>query len=78
MKRNDYSEVKKMDIKTLVAKVKSLKKDLQQLQIDRSMQKLTDLKGAAKKRCDLAQVLTALRQKELILFLTKQEIKDAQ
>jgi len=69
MKKQALAEIKKLDIKAIREKVESAKIDLQKLVLDKSMNKLTDVKTLDKKRKDLAQMLTILRQKELLIQL---------
>lgn len=59
MKRNELVQIKSLDIKELIEKVKSFRKDLADL----------DVKAISKKRKDLAQVLTVMRQKQLLAEL---------
>lgn len=66
MKRNDLQELKTLTSKVLIEKVKTLKGELADLVIDKNMSKLKDLKVLGKKRKDIAQILTVLRQKELV------------
>ena len=66
MKRNDLLEVKALDQKALLERVKTLRGVLADLVIDKHMNKLTDLKVISKRRKDLAQVLTTLRQKQML------------
>ena len=66
MKRNDLAEIKKSDIKDLLVRVSKARAELTGLRVDKSMGKISDLKAVLKKRKDLAQLLTVLRQKQLI------------
>ncbi|MBI2022517.1 50S ribosomal protein L29 [Candidatus Daviesbacteria bacterium] len=66
MKKNDLMEVKKLDIKALIDKSKALKNEISELVLDKNMDKLKDLKVISKKRKDLAQTMTVIRQKQLI------------
>ncbi len=66
MKKNDLTQVKSFDIKTLVEKAKNTKKEIADLIMDKNMSKLKDLKVISKKRKDLAQILTILKQKQLL------------
>lgn len=66
MKKNDLAEIKKMEDKALLEKVVKLKSELKGLILDKSMNKLSNLKQIKHKRKDLAQILTVFRQKELI------------
>lgn len=78
MKRNNLNEVKDLDIKALFERAKALKIEISETIMDKNMDKHKDLKTVSKKRKDLAQVLTILRQKELVQELeTKAEGKKA-
>lgn len=66
MKKNDLAQIKMLEIKELREKAKAIKIEIADLIIDKNMKKLKDLKMISKKRKDLAQVLTILRQKELL------------
>ena len=69
MKKNELTQIKGLDNKELKAKAKILKKEMADLTLDKNMKKLKDLKTIGKKRKDLAQILTVLRQKELLTIL---------
>ncbi len=71
MKRNSLNEVKELDIKALFEKAKALKLEMNESVMDKNMDKHKDLKTISKKRKDLAQVLTILRQKTLVQDLEK-------
>lgn len=63
-------------MKDLTVKIKAIKKDLADLELDKNMKKLKDLKSLSKKRKDLAQILTVVRQKQLLEALeSKMEVK---
>ena len=66
MKKNDLTEIKSFDTKTLIEKAKNIKKEIADLIMDKNMSKLKDLKVIGKKRKDLAQTLTILKQKQLL------------
>lgn len=66
MKKNDLTQIKGLDLKELRLKVKALKMEIAGLVMDKNMKKLKDLKKISKRRKDLAQVLTVIRQKELL------------
>ncbi|EKD85508.1 MAG: hypothetical protein ACD_38C00010G0005 [uncultured bacterium] len=66
MKKNDFVQIKGMDLKELAGKDKDLKKEIADLTLDKNMKKLKDLKIIAKKKKDRAQVLTVIKQKELL------------
>ena len=59
-------EIKKLTVADLVKKAAAIKKDLSELIMDKNMKKLKDLKTISKKRIDLAQILTVIRQKQLL------------
>jgi large subunit ribosomal protein L29 len=66
MKKAEYSEIKNLDVKALIAKAKEINKDLTELKLKKDVK---DIKSGFKKRKDLARVLTVLRQKQLIVNL---------
>lgn len=66
MKKNDLVQIKGLDLKELKLKVKAIKTEIANSVLDKNMKKLKDLKTIFKKRKDLAQVLTVIRQKELL------------
>ncbi len=73
MKRKDFTEIKLLDKKALIAKVQGLRAEIGDLVMDKQMNKLKDLKLKLKKRKDLAQILTVLRQKDLVEALEVKE-----
>lgn len=66
MKRNELAEIKGLDIRGLFAKQKSLKEEIAGLVMDKNMKKLKDTRVISKKKKDLAQILTVMRQKQLL------------
>jgi ribosomal protein L29 len=66
MKLNDLQEAKRLDSKTLLERVKTLRGEIADLVLDKNMDKLKDLKAISKKKKDMAKYLTILRQKELL------------
>ncbi|MBI4038525.1 50S ribosomal protein L29 [Candidatus Daviesbacteria bacterium] len=66
MKRNEMVQIKGLNINKLKDKAKSLKMEIYNLTLDSKMKKLKDVKLISKRKKDLAQVLTILRQKELL------------
>ena len=66
MKKNDLITVKALDIKELIVKAKSIRVEIADLTLDKNMKKLKDLKAVSKKRKDLAQTLTFLKQKQML------------
>lgn len=73
MKKNELAEIKKMDIKTIVEKIKKMNNELIDLAVDKAMAKLTNLKALKNKRKEMAQILTILRQKQLLQDLERKE-----
>lgn len=61
--------MKTLDIEALSAHAVLLRKEMADLVLDKNMNKLKDRKAVAKKRKDLAQTLTVLRQKQLLVLL---------
>ncbi len=70
MKKNEFAQIKNLDVKELKDKAKSLKGEIGELTMEKNMKKLKDLKMISKKRKDLAQILTVVRQKQLLEELT--------
>ena len=66
MKKNDLLEIKNMDIANLTKKAIMLTKEVADLSLEKNMHKLKNFKSVAYTRKNLAQVLTVLRQKEII------------
>lgn len=71
MKKNELIEVKNLDIKALAAKVKTLRTEIADLVMDKHMNTLKNSKQIRNKRKDLAQLLTVVRQKEMIAHIEK-------
>jgi len=69
------NEIKVLDIAALLAKVKALKIEINDLVLDKNMNKLKDLKVISKKKKELARVFTVLSQKEMIKKLESKESK---
>ncbi len=69
MKKNELTQIKGLDPKELRNKAKNIKDEIANLVMDKNMKKLKDVKKISKKRRDLAQVLTVMRQKELLAEL---------
>lgn len=66
MKKNDLIQIKGLDPKQLWLKAKSIQEDIANLVMDKNMKKLKDVKMISKKKKDRAQVLTVIKQKELL------------
>lgn len=77
MKKNDLLETKKMDTKSLRERARTLKGEISSLILDKNMNTLKDLKVIAKRKHDLAQVLTVIRQQELLAELKMQDKGEA-
>lgn len=75
MKRNEFVQIKGLDLKELRAKIKGLKDEIANLTLDKNMKKLKDLKMISKKKKDQAQILTVMRQKELLQELESRGVK---
>lgn len=66
MKKNDLAEIKGLDIKAIMARVKKVRDEITESVMDKKMGKMKDLKTIYKKKKDVAQMLTVIRQKELL------------
>ncbi len=66
MKKNDFLQIKILEERAIAGKIKEAKLEIASLVIDKNMKKLKDVKAISKKRKDIAQMLTVLRQKQLI------------
>lgn len=69
MKKKEFIQIKGLEATELKVKAQALKAEIADLTLDKNMKKLKDLKIISKKRKDLAQVLTLVRQKELLAQL---------
>ena len=69
MKKNEFGEIKALDIKTLSVRVRGLRAEIADLVLDKNMNTLKNIKQISHKRRDLAQLLTVLGQKEMISVL---------
>ena len=75
MKRQEFVQIKGLDLKELKIKVGTLREEIANLILDKNMKKLKDLKTISKKKKELAQILTVIRQKELLEELETKTIK---
>ncbi len=66
MKRQELTEIKQLTVKEILVGVLVSKKELYDLILDKNMDKLKDKKVVAKKKKDIAQMLTVARQKQLL------------
>lgn len=64
MKKNEFKQIKELSVSQLQGKAKVLKNEMADLVLDKNMKKIKDLKIVSKKRKELAQILTVVRQKE--------------
>ncbi|MDD5415570.1 MAG: 50S ribosomal protein L29 [Candidatus Daviesbacteria bacterium] len=69
MKKNDFLQIKGLDVRELKVKARTLKEEIANLTLDKNMKKLKDLKMVSKKKKELAQILTIIKQKELLIQL---------
>lgn len=69
MKKTENIEIKNLQINELWQRIKKARKDLADLLMDKNMGQLKDVKAVWKKKKDLAQMLTILRQKQLLAEL---------
>lgn len=75
MKKQEYTQIKGLDLKELENKAKTLREEIASLVMDKNMKKLKDLKMVSKKKKELAQILTVVKQKELLAELETKTIK---
>ncbi|TSC64723.1 MAG: Uncharacterized protein G01um101493_41 [Microgenomates group bacterium Gr01-1014_93] len=66
MKKSEIKEIKNLEIKELLARVKKVRGELIDFSMDKNMKKSKDLKFYFKKRKEMARILTFMRQKELL------------
>ena len=66
MKRQDFMQRKGLDVKELGLKFKTLIGEIEELVLDKNMKKLKDLKAISKKKKEIAQILTVIKQKSLL------------
>ena len=70
MKLKDLkNEIKVLDITALISRVKALKIEINDLVLDKNINRIKDLKSINKKRKEMARVLTSMSQKKLIAML---------
>ncbi|TSC66742.1 MAG: hypothetical protein CEO21_47 [Microgenomates group bacterium Gr01-1014_80] len=75
MKKTQLKEIKGLEIKDLLAKVKKAKEDLAEAFMARSegAKGSKDVKAIFKKRKDLARMMTILRQKKMLVELESRQ-----
>jgi len=64
-----------MDITGLIARAKALNIEMDDLVLDKNINRIKDLKSISRKRKELARVLTSMNQKKLIASLEPKEVK---
>ncbi len=69
MKKKEFIQIKGLDLKELKVRLKALKGELANLVMEKNMKKLKDLKMISKKKKEIAQILTLIKQKQLIAEL---------
>lgn len=70
MKLKDFkNEIKGLDLTALINKAKALKVEINDLVLDKNINKMKNLKSINNKRKDLARVMTVTAQKQLIAML---------
>lgn len=60
------NEIKVLDVAALVSRAKALKIEINDLVLDKNINKMKNLKTINNKKKEIARVLTALNQKKLI------------
>ena len=76
MKKNDLTDMKALDVKSLKGRAKNLKDELSQMVLDKNMNSLKDTKSISKKRKDLAQIMTIIKQKEYLALFENNDNKN--
>lgn len=71
MKKDQFNSLKGMEPLALAKKVKELKLEIADLEIEKNTKKLKDLKRISKKKKEVAQIMTVIRQKSLLEQLEK-------
>ncbi len=66
MKRDLKQQIKNLDNKELIGRIKTTQIEIQDLVLDKNMNKLADRKAVFKKRKELTLLQTVLQQKQLI------------
>jgi len=76
MKKTELTETKTISAEELIKKVTLLKGELADLILEKQMGKLKNKKSVFKKRKDLSQIMTILRQKQLLSELELNNVND--
>lgn len=69
MKKKEFIQIKGLDLKELNVKVTALRGEIANLTMDKNMKKLKDIKMISKKKKEVAQILTLIKQKTALLEL---------
>lgn len=75
MKKDDFAQIKGLDQKAILEKTREIRLEINDLVLDKNMNKLKDVKLIYKKRKDLARMLTVLNQKKIIEQLESKVVK---
>ena len=75
MKKSDFTQLKSMELSKLAQRAIITKKELAGLLMDRNSKKQKNVKVFRNTRKDLAQILTVLKQRQLLEELVKKEEK---
>lgn len=65
-KKTEFTEIKVLSIEELIKRLLVARKELVDLSLDKNMGKQKDVKLGLKKRKEIAQLSTILRQKQLL------------
>lgn len=71
MKKDQFNNLKGMDQIGLTKQVRELKAEIADLVIDKNTKRLKDLKQISKKKKEVAQIMTVIKQKQLLEQLEK-------
>lgn len=70
MKLKDFkNDIKVLDVEALLAKAKGLKIEINDLVLDKNINRVKNLKSISAKKKDLARILTVVNQKQAIAKL---------
>lgn len=75
MKRKELTEIRLLTTEEIIKKVKTFEQELEQLVLDKNRRLLKNIKLISKRKKEIAQILTILRQKELLKKLEKEGVK---
>lgn len=69
MKKKEFISIKNLSIKELNDRAKAMVKEIASFVMNKNMKKLKDVKVISKRRKEVAQFLTFIKQKELLVQL---------